>query len=336
MPKIPPAVPLNVARQTFFPAILTLSAFTVVALWGVAVASPYPEAAARGLALALPGDLLTRLQATYPGWSRLAAGLLLLYAGATVGRLTIRYNLYQLATSLSLPLLGFAATGFLTAGPWLAAAAATALVAAGARQAARSYTNGYAFNALMHASLLTALLPLLLPETLPLLLLIPFTLLRFRRTAREATVALCGTLFPILVLCYVNWGAGGTLTAPVAALFSRLAEGNPGGLLLRLELPQALMLAALVLFDLAALLYLLSQRYGGTVKARMILSLSTALLLLVLCCLAAPSAAPTTAMLLSVPTAILLPLLFVPAKRGLALLLYLLLAALAVLNIALQ
>lgn len=329
-------MPLNVARQTFFPAFLTLTAVTVAVLWNLPATWTAPATPTEGLVIALPGDLLTRLQSGCPLAARLAAALSILYAGITVGRLTIRYNLYLLATSLSLPLVGFAAAGLAAPGPWLAAALATALAAAATRQAARSFTNGYAFDSLMQASLLLALLPLLLPETLPLLLLAPFTLLRFRRTAREAAVSLCGLLLPPAALCYINWGAGGSLAAPLAALAGRFAEGNPGALLPRLDLPQALMLAALLLFDLAALLYLHSRRYGGSVKARMILSLSTAQLLLGLCALGSPSAVPAAAMPLAVPSAILLPMLFVPSKRSLALVLYLLLASLAVLNIVLQ
>lgn len=326
----------NITRQSFFPAFLTLAAVSIAAACRTANILPATAIDTPALPVSLPGDLVARFQLAYPLWARILAVLLLLRAGISIGRLTVRYNLYSFSTSLALPVFGFVATGFAAPGCWLTSATAVTLLALSVRHFARSYTNGYAFDALLRASLLLGTLPLLLPATLPLLLLLPFVLLRFRRTAREAAVALFGLLLPAATLCYLNWGAGGLLAAPIRETALRFAQGMPASLFLRLAPHHLALTGSILLLDLLALLRFFTDRYAGGMKARMVFFLTTVLFALETLLLCGGDASAATLPLLAVPSALLLPFLLVRLHRALATAIYALLAASALLNIILQ
>ena len=110
----------DIARQPLVPAFLTLAALAVVAMWnagGPAVDTAVQAGhaaetvdigrnAAGALAVSSPGELLAQFQAAHPVWARWIAGLLMLFTGMSVGRLTVRYNLYSVGTCLTIPLYG--------------------------------------------------------------------------------------------------------------------------------------------------------------------------------------------------------------------------------------
>ena len=84
---------------------------------------------------------------------------------------------------------------------------ANTLLAFSVKNFARSFCNGYAFDALFRASLYLGILLLTAPAALPLVALLPLAIILFHRTLRESVVALAGFLLPILAFGYVNWGA---------------------------------------------------------------------------------------------------------------------------------
>lgn len=153
-----------------------------------------------------PGELLAQFQAAHPVWARWIAGLLMLFTGMSVGRLTVRYNLYSVGTCLAIPLYGAIACGLAVGGDCLTTFAASALLALATKNFCRSYCNGFGFDAIFRASLYIGLLPLVATAAAPLLILLPLAVMLFRRTLREVAVAVAGLLLPALTLCYVNWG----------------------------------------------------------------------------------------------------------------------------------
>ena len=220
----------DIARQPLVPAFLTLAALAVVAMWsagGPAVSMAVQAGHAAGtvdigrnaagaLAVSSPGELLAQFQAAHPVWARWIAGLLMLFTGMSVGRLTVRYNLYSVGTCLAIPLYGAIACGLAVGGDCLTTFAASALLALATKNFCRSYCNGFGFDAIFRASLYIGLLPLVATAAAPLLILLPLAVMLFRRTLREVAVAVAGLLLPALTLCYVNWAAGGEFLAQVA------------------------------------------------------------------------------------------------------------------------
>lgn len=158
----------------------------------------------------------------------------------------------------------------------------------------------------------------------------------FRRTLREVTVAVAGLLLPVLTLCYVNWGAGGGFLAPVAELGSAFVAGMPLSLFLSTPVQSLVLLGAVFILDLMALLFFLSDIHALGTKPRLIFIFNISVLLLTAAVLCGPAATPGTVALAAVPSAVLLPFMFVRIHRAIALPLYLLLLAAAVISTVLQ
>ena len=224
--------------------------------------------AAGALAVSSPGTA-----GAVPGrtsWARWIAGLLMLFTGMSIGRLTVRYNLYSVGTCLAIPLYGAIACGLAVGGDCLTTFAASALLALATKNFCRSYCNGFGFDAIFRASLYIGLLPLIATAAAPLLILLPLAVMLFRSTLREVAVAVAGLLLPALTLCYVNWAAGGEFLAPVAEPGSAFIAGTPLSLFLSTPVQNLVLPGAVFLLDLTALLFFLSDIYALGTKPRLI------------------------------------------------------------------
>ena len=158
----------------------------------------------------------------------------------------------------------------------------------------------------------------------------------FRRTLREVAVAVAGLLLPALTLCYVNWAAGGEFLAQVAEPGSAFIAGTPLSLFLSTPVQNLVLPGAVFLLDLTALLFFLSDIHALGTKPRLIFIFNISVLLLTAAALCGPAATPATVALAAVPSAVLLPFMFVRIHRAIALPLYLLLLASAVISAVLQ
>lgn len=331
----------DIARQPLVPAFLTLAALVVTALChtnaDAALSAVATGAASCGTAVPMPlGELLTRFQLLHPAWSHLLAGFQLLFSGMVVGRITIRYNLYTVGTCLAIPLYAIAACGIVVGPDYLAACTASALMALTVKNFCRSFCNGYGFDAIFRASCYLGTLVLVSPAALPLLLLLPFAVVLFRRTVREWLVALAGLLLPLLAVCYINWGAGGSFLAPLATQVRIFVSGSPLSLFTAMPVPALVLLAGVTLLTLLAMLFFLSDIYAAGTKPRFILIFNIGVFLLTGSLLCTPAASPSLFALTAVPAAILLPVLFVRIHRTIALPAYLILLAAVLVNIFLQ
>lgn len=92
----------------------------------------------------------------------------MLFTGMSIGRLTVRYNLYSVGTCLAIPLYGAIACGLAVGGDCLTTFAASALLALATKNFCRSYCNGFGFDAIFRASLYIGLLPLVATAAAPL------------------------------------------------------------------------------------------------------------------------------------------------------------------------
>ena len=268
-----------------------------------------------------PGEWLADFEAHHPGGARWIGGLLILFTGLCIGRLTARNNLYSVGTCLAIPLYGILLCG-IGNGAFLSSCAAPALLALATKNYARSFRNGFGFDAIFRASLYLGLLPLAVQL--------------FRRTLRELTVALAGVLLPLFVLCYINWGAGGDFAAPLLLLGRLLTCGplpTPEALL---PLPKLLFAGAAIVLGLLSTLFVFADRYAVGTKPRFILLFACITLILACGSLCSPAATAETVTLLAVPVTLLLPFLFVRVRRPIATPLYAALLAVAVANVILQ
>ena len=362
----------DIARQPLVPAFLTLLLIAVVAMRGAdphalpdriippttdcaaASGTETPPAALRerndapgtepaetenvrpGLAVRMPAVWSSQFQHNHPGWARWIGGLLLIFGGMCTGRLTVRNNLYSVGTCLAIPLYGAIVCGLAVGSDYLPAFTAAALLALSVKNFARSFCNGYGFDAIFRASLYLGLLPFVSTAALPLLLILPPAVLLFRRTLREAVVAVAGVLLPAFTICYINWGAGGDFLTPLMALGDPFITGKPFALRSAVPLRNLVLLGGIFVLDLLALLFFLSDIYAVGTKSRTILIYNISVLVLTAAVLCGPAATPGAAAFAALPSAVLLPFMFVRIHRGIALLLYLLLLASAVAEAVLQ
>lgn len=320
----------NIARQPLVPAFLTLAAITALAMWKVPLTGEFnPENLSiptRGvLAVRTLEELLAAFQGAFPGWTRAIGAMLMLFTGMSLGRLTLRYNLYSVGTCLAIPLYAAFTTGLALGGELLQLLVANTLLALSVKNFARSFCNGYAFDALFRASLYLGLLLLAAPAALPLIALLPLAIILFHRTLRETVVALAGLLLPILAFGYVNWGAGGDFTAPFELAAEAFMNGSALEAARAIPIPNLILLGALVLLDLLALFYFLADSYAAGNKPRAIFIFQIFLLILLIPTLLNPVSTPGEILLLAVPSAILIPFLLVRIHRLPTLVLYLLL-----------
>lgn len=338
----------DIARQPFVPAFLTLLAITLLAMWGLEApvaagtaaaavsAAPNPGTELPGLAIDMPQNLLLQFQLAHPLWAKWIGGLMLLLGGLNLGRLAVSTNLYGVSSCLAIPLYGIllCITGF--GSEFLTALTEALLLALTIKNYSRSFGNGYRFDALFRASLYLGLLVLLRPALLPLVLLLPATVWIFRRTLREATAACAGLLLPLAAWCYVNWGAGGTLSAPLLHIGTDFASGTPLTLFLHTPLYELIPAGCMLLFGLFSALHVLSEFYTTGMKPRFIFIFNMTALLLTTLLLGGPDAARNDACLIAVPASLLIPFSFVRINRAIVWPLYLLLAASAVISSILQ
>lgn len=319
---------LDIARQPLISTFVTLFALAVTAMCGV---EGYDASRGAGQtaseALPLLGGLLARFQIAYPVWARLTAGYLILFTGMCTGRIAIRYNLYGVSTCLPIPLYAIIACGIFSGVSYLAGFAASMLLALAVKNYCRSFCNGYGFDAIFRASLYLGLLPLVYAPATPLALILPLAILLFRRTFREAVVAMAGLLLPMLTACYVSWGAGGEFTTPVEAMTCAVFSGAALRLFSEIPLPSLIMLCAIGALALTALFFFLADIYAAGTKPRYILIFNIGILAMILALLFTPAATPAIFTLLAVPAALLFPVFFVRIHRGVALAIYLVLLA---------
>lgn len=326
----------DIARQPLVPAFLTLFALAVTGAWHAGGDPVSTAGAAACEALPLLGGLLARFQDAYPVGARFAAGFMLLFTGMCAGRLTARYNLYTVGTCLPIPLYAIAACGIFIGRDYLAGFAASMLLVLATKNYCRSFCNGYGFDAIFRASLYLGLLPLVYAPALPLLLVLPLAVLLFRRTLREAVVAVAGLLLPALTACYVYWGIGEDFTAPLTALYETTIAGAPLRLFTEIPLSAQVMLGGILLLDVTALFFFLADIYAAGTKPRFVLFFNIGILATTLLLLGSPAATPEMLALLAVPSAILIPVFFVRIHRAIALPVYLILLAAAFVGIVIQ
>lgn len=328
----------DIARQPLVPAILTLMVLAASAMYWVDLppAAAETRSSTDGLTILMPGALFADFQSDYPVWSRLIAGFLIFFTGMCTARVAIRFNLYSVSTCISVPLYAIIACGLGTGDDYLASFFASALLALSVKNFCLSYSNGYKFDPIFRASLYLGALIILYIQALPLLLLLPFTVLLFRRTLRETIVALTGLLLPLLLLCYANWGAGGIFTAPLVQLGRDFITGVPLHLFISLPISTLALLGAIFLLTLFAVIFFLTHIYSAGSKPRFIILYNIGVLLLTLPLGCGPAATTGSFALLAIPAAILLPVFFVRIRRSIGLVIYLLLLVATVSKIFLQ
>lgn len=310
----------DVVRQPLLAAFLTLLAFAAIAAMhagraGIPIGPPIE-------APSILGDTVTLWQAAHPSLARVLGAFLLFYAGILLGRATVRYALYAVHTYLTIPLFGILAATFTADGTFLVGCLACMLLILSMCNYYASFRNGaYAFDRIFRASLYLGVLPLLYTPALLLGLVVPVAFVVFKRSAREQLVAIAGYLLPLVAWSYLSWAAGHGFTDAARQLWTAFLAPTGYSVPDLAPATMAAYLTTLFLVGCSALCYYLDLYAAGS-KSRSILLFNLVLFGLTVAMGCLPSASGTAAMLMIVPAATLLPLLWVRLSRSAATALY--------------
>ena len=322
---------MNIVRRSPFVNLLSLAAI-IAATALRAHFMPYPAETVADTATFI-GARLGAWQQTHPLAAACAACPIWFAAGWIVGLVVRVRELYFVRTTITMPLYGIAACGIFCAHDSLAAAVASLLFASAMRSLADSLRNGYSFSPLFFGSLCTGLLPLIYAPAVTLMLTVPLAVVMFKRSAREAIVALAGLMFGPLAVCYLHWGTGGDFVQPLAQSLDALTAVSGyrffGSLTVSAALTAGCLLAAL----LAAALFVGANIYAMNSRARYITFFNMCAAAVALSTLAMPSSTPSAFGLIAVPTAMTIPSLLVQIRSQAANAIYAVLSVLFVLHL---
>lgn len=209
--------PLPVATLTF----LVVVAAAFVRAW-------ITQEFAGGLpAVAAPlGRCTAALRGSWPALSAAVSVVLLIAAGFLVGRSTVRAELYTTRCFLAMPLFGIVSCGLLLSFDYLTQSLVLLLAALASRNFYNSFHRHYCFDRMFRGALYAGVLPLVYAPAAGLLLLIPIVVVLFRRTLREAVVALTGALLPLFLLSFVHWAVGGAFDEPARQIAAAAAADS--------------------------------------------------------------------------------------------------------------
>ena len=158
----------DIIRQPLLLAIASILVVIAAAMTTGTTISPAPETM-----ISTPlGDLIGLFQERFPRCSRILCGGLLLLTGILCGRLAVRYGLYPVSSTLTIPLYGLVACGILLGQEYLTESVAAFVLLLSTQNFFACFRNGYAIGAVFRASFFLGLLPLLYAPLLPLPLLV--------------------------------------------------------------------------------------------------------------------------------------------------------------------
>lgn len=332
----------DLARQPIVPAFFTLFILAWVAVGitpslpsvemgadlGVSGGSPSP------LRLLMPSTMVDAFSMAHPSWSAFLTLLAFLFSGVTLGRQAIRYNLYTVGTCISVPLYLFIILCVGVEALSLKSIFGTMLFAFAMKNFYRMFRTGDTFDANFRAAFYLSAMLMLMPKSLPVALLLPYALFLFHRTLREAVVTLAGLCFFPFVWCYLNWMMGGEFLAPCLELWSGWSQGAFFDTFSLLNPLQFVGLGVVLLLDLMSVYLFLSDIYGVGTKPRYLLLFTIGAFLLSLSVVFMPSFGVEDLLLLAVPSAMLMPCLFIRVSRLVSTTLYLQLLVVAIVRLA--
>jgi hypothetical protein len=335
---------LNLVKQSLFPAFLTLLTLIILTMCNLpeGIVAEHPAGTGEATEVAtdtnlrygfseseLPimplGRWIEHFQHRHPTISHWLGGFLLLFTGISLGRLTVRYNLYGSGTCLAISLYGMLMIVALHSANYLPTIILATLTALAIKNLCMSQRNGFGFDRIFRGGIFLALTVLVEPTVAPLWIALPMAVTHFRRTTRETIVAISGLLFPIALLCYLNWALGGALFTPIVALYRAFMAGEWLQAIYTSTLLERCIVGTLLLLVAFATILFRTNSYNVNIKARHIMLFTCRLFWLLPTLFLLPAASPMLLAVTIVLATLILPVLFVRIHQPLAQTLYLVL-----------
>ena len=322
---------MNVIRQSPVVNLATLAAIIATSV-ARACFVPY-DAEAFADTPTLLGSALDSWQSGHPVPALCAAAVVWFIAGWVIGLVVRVRELYFVRTTITIPIYGIAACGIFIAHDSLSAAVTSLLFAIAVRAYFEAFRDGYGFSPVFFGSLCLGALPLLYAPAVTLMLLMPLATVVFKRSAREALVALTGLIFAPLTVCYLNWGAGGDFAAPVMQSLEALTATSGYRFFGALPAGAAALAGMLLALVLGAAFISSANIYSMNSRARYITFYNMCAFVIALATIALSSSTPAALGLIAVPTAMTVPAMLVQIRSHAANAIYVVLFILFILHL---
>lgn len=322
---------MNVIRQSPVVNLATLAAI-IAASVARAYFEPYDAESFADMATLL-GSILDSWQTEHPVAALAVAAVIWFIAGWSIGLVVRVRELYFVRTTITIPIYGIVACGIFIPHNYLLAAVSSLLFAIAARSYFDSFRDGYGFSQMFFGSLCLGVLPMIYAPATALLLLMPLAVVVFKRSAREAIVALTGLLLAPLTVCYLNWGAGGEFTAPLAQTAEALTATSGYRFFGALPAGAATLVGMLLALVLGAALISSANIYSMNSRARYITFYNMCAFVIALATIALSSSTPAALGLIAVPTAMTVTAMLVQIRSHAANAIYVVLFILFILHL---
>ncbi|MFI3319340.1 MAG: hypothetical protein SNH01_01020 [Rikenellaceae bacterium] len=266
------------------------------------------------------GGYIYDWQVAHSGWARTISASILFYLAMKMGILTKKFNLMGRSTHLPFDIFLLLSFGILLNVSYLRFALMALVVSWSLSLFFSSYRSANSAKWLFDGGFYLGLLPMFYPPALLLCALMPFVLILFERTLREALVALLGVVTIPFGYIYVRWCMGGEFSTPLQQFSHDLMTHSE----FRFEsLFDNITIAIVVMVLYSALnAILVSSLLDNTPKAKRRLRVVIVMSLLMGAMLLLPSADSTIFGLLAIPLSILVTVTLLKSPRWLSFILY--------------
>jgi hypothetical protein len=279
------------------------------------------------------GLVLQGLQNNIPSLSVVVWCLCVIVAGLNVGRYAAKYSIYPAYTLMAIPILGVVAAAVMVSGDYLVSSAVLLLMLYAIKYTFRCVLRSKTFGDLSLAMLFYGAIPLIFAPAAVLYVALPVLTLVLYNSWREWVVAVSSLLFPLLAVSYWDWCAGNGFLDSAQLIYSSAMAESGFHLFSVLNPVSILLIGVVVVMVLCSVMLILSDRYSLKVTSRNIMRFDALLLLLSLPLFFMPSVTATAFAFVSLPVAMLVPLMFVRMGVGFTEMLYRIMLLAAAINI---
>lgn len=278
------------------------------------------------------GILLQNLQAKIPTLSAIVWCISVIFAGLSVGRYAAKYSIYPAYTLMATPILGVMSTAVIVSGDYLVSSAVLLLMLHATKYTHRCMMRSKSFSDLSLAMLCYGTIPLVFAPAAILYVTLPILILVLYNVWRNWVVAVCSLAFPLLSVSYWGWCAGEDFLSTAELIYNSLFSHSEFHLFSTLNPASILLLGVIILMVLCAVSLIFSDRYSLKVNSRAVMRYNSLMLVVCVALFFLPSSTATTFAILSVPVAMLVPLIFVRMGFGFTETLYRLMLLAAAVN----
>ena len=282
------------------------------------------------------GELLQSLQGSIPTLSVIVWGIALFIAALDAGRFGPKYSLYPAYTLMAIPVFGILAGGVMVSSDFLLSTATMTAMLLGTKFLIRCIMRTDSFNDLSLAMLYYGLLPLIVAPSALLYVALPILVLMVRSTWRDWVVAMASMLFPLAAVCYWNWCAGNGFLSMAEQIYTSMFTASEFSFFSTLNVAGIALLGVIIVMVLCAITLIISDKYSLKVKSRAVMRFNALMLVITVAMFFLPSATASLFVLVAVPAAMLIPLIFVRMGVGFTETLYRLMLVAAAANMVIM